>query len=215
MIIFGTRGITTTRGRGQFYCPQCSGDKDFVLKRLRSFFHIYFIPLLPISGKTEFLRCKGCRQDFRTEVLQMDPRVAAIALAEQFQRALRRTISAVVMADGKIDDAEIATAREIVAQVVGLELTPDEVVSELEEATSIGHDAVLADLTDLGPQINDQGKELIVRAAMSIASADGSFDDEERELVGKVAGALGMSPAHVRGLMAESVDEIEAGLTPA
>ena len=43
MIIFGTRGVSSTTGSGRFYCPRCEQERPYHSKRMRRFFTLYFI----------------------------------------------------------------------------------------------------------------------------------------------------------------------------
>ena len=48
-IIFGTRGVTSKKDRGQFQCPQCGSGCEYVHKSVRRFFTLYFIPVIPLD----------------------------------------------------------------------------------------------------------------------------------------------------------------------
>ncbi len=49
MIIFGTRGITYSKGNGEFFCPTCADKKPYKHKRVRRFFDLYFVPIVPLD----------------------------------------------------------------------------------------------------------------------------------------------------------------------
>ena len=200
MIIFGTRGIHTTRERGHFHCPQCGAQQPFRKRRVRSFFHIYFIPLIPISGGTEYIKCDACKGDFQLGVLDYDPQKVADEIDAAFKTAVTSTIVAMVAADGEIEPEEVSRACELVAGVLKIELTPAEVEAQAREALD-GHVPVDAALRNVAPHINEHGKELIVRVAADIAAADGDFAGAEMDLIVRIAGNLGMSEAHVRGIL--------------
>ena len=57
MIIFGTRGVTFTPEKGEFFCPGCCAERSFARKSVRRFFTLYFIPLVPLDklGETKFV----------------------------------------------------------------------------------------------------------------------------------------------------------------
>ncbi|MBO0837911.1 MAG: zinc-ribbon domain-containing protein [Actinobacteria bacterium] len=68
-IIFGSRYYFRTTGQGTFLCPQCQTSQPYRYRRGRRFIHVFFIPLIPISGATEHVKCGGCKTRFRTSVL--------------------------------------------------------------------------------------------------------------------------------------------------
>ena len=49
MIIFGTRGITYRMAAGRFACPSCGPGTGFTHRRVRRFFTLYFIPVIPLD----------------------------------------------------------------------------------------------------------------------------------------------------------------------
>ena len=46
-----------------------------------------------------------------------------------------------------------------------------------------------------------QGKELIVKAAFMVVAADGDLHQKEKELLARLAQALGMTSAHLTGIV--------------
>lgn len=65
MIIFGTRGITTTPEKGDFHCPSCDATQKYGLKRVRRFFTLYFIPLIPLNKLGEYVECVTCKDTYK------------------------------------------------------------------------------------------------------------------------------------------------------
>ncbi len=206
MIIFGTRTIHTTRERGEFHCPACGAKQAFRKRRARSFFHVYFIPLIPVSGGQEYIKCNACKGDFQLAVLEHDPGAAAAALDMAFMKAVVDIVVVIAAADGEIETSEVARAGEIVREITKVDMPPDELYARATEALD-GHVPVDADLRALAPHINEHGKELLVRIALDMAGADGHIDDSEMEVVARIGENLGMSAAHLRGIIATDADE--------
>jgi hypothetical protein len=73
IIIWGSRGVTSTKERGEFYCPQCDALEEYALKQIRPFFTLFFIPIFPIGGGERYVECRGCGGTFREEVLEYEP----------------------------------------------------------------------------------------------------------------------------------------------
>ncbi|PWD49565.1 hypothetical protein C8046_01385 [Serinibacter arcticus] len=72
MIIFGTYVIHRTLGEGHFMCPQCMGVTAYRVRRGRWFFHILFIPLIPMRKTPPHVECRTCRSKFALGVLGPD-----------------------------------------------------------------------------------------------------------------------------------------------
>jgi len=200
MIIFGTRTIRTDRGQGEFFCPQCSGRRAYRLRRVRSFAHVYFIPLFPVSRAQEVVHCAGCQGDFVTAVLEHDPDAETRALREAFAEAVRCVVTAMIAADAEIDPAELTRARQVVHHFTRADFSEADLHARAVEALD-GRVPIDATLRRIAPGINEHGKELLIRVAVDIAASDGDLRDAEIELVERIADNLGMSKAHLRGIL--------------
>ncbi|MEO0606056.1 MAG: TerB family tellurite resistance protein [Myxococcota bacterium] len=201
MIIFGTRGVTYRHNKGRFYCPECGPDMDFKHKHVRRFFTLYFIPVLPLDLLGEYVECVNCHSTFRKDVLEFDPRAAGVAFEAEFHVAIRKVMIKMMLADGQIDDAEVTSVGEIYTQLT------DKPLSEAairDEAVTLETDGQTVEdyVRSVRGQLNDQGKELVLRAALAIAAADDEIADEEAELLVRVGRAMDMTAAHVRGVLA-------------
>jgi len=75
LIIWGTKGVEGVMGSGQFFCPGCSANVPYDHKRIRRFFTLYFIPLIPLGTVQEWVECKQCGGAFETQVLEMQPQL--------------------------------------------------------------------------------------------------------------------------------------------
>jgi DNA-directed RNA polymerase subunit RPC12/RpoP len=69
LIIFGSRSVTGSKGTGTFDCPRCGGDTPYDHKRVRRFFTLYFIPLIPMGTLGEYIECERCGGTYKPEVL--------------------------------------------------------------------------------------------------------------------------------------------------
>ena len=82
LIIWGTKGVEGVKESGQFFCPSCNANVPYDHKRIRRFFTLYFIPLIPLGTLQEWIECKQCGGSFETEVLQMQPQLPAAAIPQ-------------------------------------------------------------------------------------------------------------------------------------
>ncbi|MCA9619183.1 MAG: zinc-ribbon domain-containing protein, partial [Myxococcales bacterium] len=77
LIIYGTRAVEGTKGEGTFWCPDCRGQAPYVHKRLRRFFTLYFIPLIPLGTIEEWVECRQCASTYEPSVLDAGPALMA------------------------------------------------------------------------------------------------------------------------------------------
>lgn len=201
LIIFGTRGVTYTKGQGTFFCPAC-GESEYRIRRVRRFFTLYFIPLIPLDLLGEYVECGSCRDSYKLAVLELAPGPSAAEFEAEFQVVTRRLMALMALADGVVTADEIETVREIYNDLAKKDWSSAEIAEEIEAARGDGRSVEDYTRSVIG-SLNDRGKELALSAALMVAAADGEFHDQERELVGKIGEALEMTPAHVKGVISE------------
>src|SRR5262245_46678539 len=115
-----------------------------------------------------------------------------------------------MLADGVVEDAEVETIQRIYGKLAAKEISRTEIDDEVARARADGRGA--ADwVKTLKGRLNDGGKEVVVKAALCVAAADGQFQKEEREMLGQIATALEMSPAHFKGLLMEMAPTSSSG----
>jgi tellurite resistance protein len=200
MIIWGSRGITSTKGQGDCHCPACGAQSPYKQRSVRRFFTLYFIPLIPLESLGEYVECQNCKGTFNTEILDYDPEQEQREFQAQFHLGVKGVMIRMVLADGDIDDEEVSTVCRLYEQLTGTVLGAAQVH---EEAKSIreSHVGTAQFLSSVAGQLNDPGKEIIVKAAYLVAAADGVFMQQERDMLGEIAGALNMTAAHFKGVI--------------
>jgi tellurite resistance protein len=206
MIIFGSKGITSTTGSGKFYCPSCDDERRYSKKKIRKFFTLYFIPLIPAGTLAEYVECNRCNVCFEPDVLDFDQDEAIEALKGGFNKAMRRAMIEMMLADGVIDADEITTIQDIYEQLSGQKLTMADIKKDIHKAEQqkAGLEKALA---EVAPALNDEGREMVIKATFLVAAADGEFDESEIELLLKIGIGLGMSPAHIKASIDEMMQE--------
>lgn len=202
LIIFGTRGVTYGSGDGEFFCPDCETKRPYSQKRVRRFFTLYFIPLIPLDLLGEYVECKHCTSTYKTGILDFVPGASAEQEEAEFRRAMKRVLVLMMLADGNIDEAEITAVIDILSRLDKRTVGRDEVEAEIRSAKAAPLD-VTEYCKSMAGFLNDHGREMVVRAALAVASADGHFDTTEKEALAKIAGALNLSKAHFSGILAE------------
>lgn len=198
LIIFGTRGVRSASGGGSFHCPTC-GPQSYTHHRVRRFFTLYFIPVIPLDVVGEYVECDVCSSTYHPDVVNYQPERDPHFEAE-FQKAVKRTMVMMCLADGVVDDSEIETIKQVYGRIADREISDEEVSDEIVKAMQEGG-TVRDYLGRVVAQLNDKGKELVVKAAFFVAAADGEFAEEEKALLGEIGSALELRPGHLRQIL--------------
>lgn len=204
LIIFGTRGVTYSFEDGDFSCPACQQRRSYHHRRVRRFFTLYFIPLVPLDLLGEYVECDVCASTFNPDVKHFDPAGEAQAFAAEYQYAIKRVMVLMMMADGVIDDAEVGVIADIYQAITGSPLTEAGVRSEISEAEAAGS-SVAHYLGSMQGKLNHNGKSEVVRAAFMVAAADGVIHDDETALLTQIGDALGLSKNEMRLIIDEQL----------
>jgi uncharacterized tellurite resistance protein B-like protein len=228
IIIFGTRGVRSTVTEGTFVCPQCVSAQHYKHKKVTQFFTLYFIPLIPMGNKGEYVECLGCRNTYITRILQMQPTVditerqakptpvsqpqgqlgAAFAgsagsttstnIEPEKDKVIKKLLIMMILADGKIDNTEIVTFHKVYHESTGQ--TVRDIYKEIDDvkAENKSPHQYLKEVVNV---LNQEGKEAILKASMRIAAADGDIDPSEIRMVENFGKALELRPAEVSAII--------------
>ncbi len=210
IIIYGTYGITYSKGEpGQFHCPQCAVTQAYRHRRVRRFFHIFFIPLIPLNLAGEYVECGQCKGTYKLEVLAMMKGIAAgtqqasqVLPLSEGQRAVRRILAMMLLADGRVEESELTAIIEFLRYAERRDVTRDEVLAEVEAARHQPADIETYCRQVMG-FLNEQGKADVLKAAHVIANADGHVDPAEQHMLERMGVALGMRPQQVSSHLAQ------------
>ena len=195
IVVWGWRTVFRLVGSGVFSCPNCGADRNYERRRAQRFFTFFFIPLIPLKVIGEFIRCTYCKTDFRESVLA---RPTAAQFTDLLQNTVRGVMVNVLRRGGAGHPGATAAAVEeiVTSGAVGY--------SQADLAQDMG--VVPEDLTQLlaalAAQLPEAGREALVRGAVRVAAADGPVDVQERAVIDTVGAALGMTQAHVAGVVA-------------
>ncbi len=187
---------------GTFHCPQCNGARQYTQRKVRRFFTLYFIPLIPLDRLGEYIECNYCHGAFNPQVLQYAPEPAAAREDTQLRTTLNRALLSVLVADGSPTEAARAAALEAMRSTGGdLSLTR----TDLEEMIGPAMKRVTnpaSDVEAIAESLDYSKREALVRAALAIAIADGAMSGAEERQIRAIGRAAGLSDAHVSGIIA-------------
>ena len=200
MIIFGARGVTYTQAKGTFYCPGCDREGvEYKHQRSRRFVTLYYVPLIPLKSLGEYIECQVCQSTYQLGVLKATA-AEHRAFEAEFRQAIKRVMILMLLADGVVADAEIEVIRRIYQRLSSVELPAELLREEVLVAARDGDD-VLAYLERLAPMLNPRGKELVIKSAFLVATADEQFQDKERQLLADIGETLELTTAQVHAIL--------------
>ncbi len=202
-IVYGTKGVTLDLDWGEFACPNCAwARRTYARKSVRRHFTLFFVPLFPVSRAVEFVECQSCGGQFDERVLVEAREVRKVIDRTVFFEDVKRLMVLAAMADGDANDAEIAAIRATYAEVAGKGLSKTDVDRELYLARlARGGLAQYPRRLSGEPEVSD--KEQAIRAMLAVIVADRAMGDDERRFLEDVAAEMGVTPAHLRGIVAE------------
>ncbi len=198
ILIWGFRARGKTVSTGEFFCPRCGADRQYMLQQIRRWFTLFFIPLFPV-GKVlgEQVKCSTCATCFRPDVLQTP---TSAALSDNLRGAMRVSATAMLAAG---DDPTNANARRAAIDAVskaGAEHYDDAWLTN--DLDAIDPSQLPQFLTPLGQGLNEQGKETFVDQVARVGLAAGPLTASETRVLESIGALLGLSAAHLHGIVA-------------
>jgi uncharacterized tellurite resistance protein B-like protein len=201
VIIWGSRGVTSTVRKGTFYCPNCTGERNYELKKVRRFFTLYFIPLIPMGTISEYVQCLACQGAFKDIVLQYNPKAELEAFTTQHHLILRQVLTRMMLIDGPAQPSEIDRVHELYSKTAGSPIPEKEFAADLASTEEGRFD--IGQIERVAVRLTEQGKEDLVKGAVLVGVADGELNDKEKAFLSRLTEKLGVSSAHLRGIIAE------------
>ncbi|WP_327283354.1 MULTISPECIES: TerB family tellurite resistance protein [unclassified Streptomyces] len=214
LMVWGIRTTWNTVGDGEFFCPDCGGDRNYRRRTGRRRFTVLGIPLLPRGQAGPVIECQGCRERFETEVLD---HLTTTRFSAMLRDAVHTVTLAVLAAGGTASRGALEAAVSAVRAAGFQDCTEDQLESLVEAlATDEGRiglydgpeccGAALAielheALEPLGPHLSGPGRESILLQGARIALADGPYTPAEREVLATVGAALRIASDEVTRLL--------------
>lgn len=185
MIIWGSRGITSIIGQHNFHCPRCDQARLGYLKQVRTYFTIYFIPLIPMMVAGRYVECTSCSGSYGEEILGYDPEKER---QETFMQLLRVMITA-ALADGMVDDKELREIQKQYQEMSGFP-APDQVVQKEIELAQNANATLNSYVGTIAGTLSPQGKGLVIKLAFHTMAASGGLQPGHQEQLMKLSETL-------------------------
>ncbi|MGP4002370.1 TerB family tellurite resistance protein [Streptomyces sp. 8N706] len=205
-----------TVGDGEFFCPECGGDRNYRRRAGRRRFALLGVPLLPRGAAGPVVECCSCHDRFGAEALDHPT-------TTRFSAMLRDAVHTVALAVLTAGGAEDRAAREVAVGAVRCagfaDCTGEQLLALVEAlAADTGRlpgcfedglegGTVLAielheALEPLAPHLAPAGREGILLQGARIALADGPYSPAEREALAAVGRALLLGHEETERLLA-------------
>jgi hypothetical protein len=206
LLIWGFKVRFRTLLQGVFFCPSCGGDRQYERKQGRRWFTFFFIPVIPLNNLgEEFVECTTCRQAYKPSVLQM-PTTAT--LSDDLTLATREAVVWLLRSVALVDPASLRVALEVLSTAANRPWGEHELQHDM---ASLEVSGLPARLQSLAGVLNEHGRESFLSSCVRVAAAGGGpINEGQRALLDSIAASLGMTPAHARGVIAQTQEQ--AGL---
>lgn len=192
LLIFGFTVRSRPMEAGKFHCPNEGGDRTYTLREARRWFTVFFVPLLPLKVLGNVVECDSCAAQYDQSTLRMP---TSATMEHGIEVAARSLLGAVAAAD-------TATEKSAVRELESFLGTPAYCAADLVAHARIQNDAQWAEaLTSAGTLLDPAGREGLLMAAARASVSDGQIRDVHRKILTAGGTALGMTPAHIEGVM--------------
>ncbi|MFE0191666.1 TerB family tellurite resistance protein [Streptomyces sp. NPDC058989] len=229
MCVMGVRTSWRTVADGEFFCPDCGGDRNYLRRTGQRRLTVLGVPVLSRGATGPVLECSACHGHFGLDALDHPTTVrfsamlrdavhtitlALLAAGGTSSRAVRATAVDTVRAAGFADCSEDQLLTLLAALAADTGLPPRS--SAALTAGHCGHHGhhgldpcgtALAielheSLEPLAPHLARAGRESLLLQGARIALADGSYTPAEREALTTVGSALMLRPGDTHRLLA-------------
>lgn len=202
MLIWGT---TTTRKRlawGQFYCPNCEIHRQYNLIRVKKWGHLYWIPVLPMDEIGRYIKCMACSSEYNEKVLEYDPIKQRDETIRNINEVFLLSLS-YVTAEISENFPDLAKLRSIVYKHCKLDVPVSEINTTIETVRG-SPQYVRERISAVAESLNEAGKEMFLQAGIESFSSGESLTEKQRQIIVEIGNLLGMSRAHITGVLAEA-----------
>jgi hypothetical protein len=190
-----------------FFCPKEGGDRQGHHGVARRWFTLFWIPLIPLKVLNEYVECETCHTRYDESVLQ---RPTTANLSEVLSNAVRVLTAMIVRVGDQSSDAMRAAAVTDIA-VVTPGYTDDTLASDVAVVDPSRAEEYVHPLAD---GLETAGKERFLADLCRVALAADTITDDQRRLIESTGRAIGLTPAHVSGIVSTVVSASSPAAPP-
>ncbi|MET7637925.1 TerB family tellurite resistance protein [Streptomyces sp. NPDC005438] len=201
----GVRTSWHTLDDGEFFCPDCGGDRNYRRRTGSRRAVLLGLPLVRRGTTGPVVECADCRHHFDEHALE---RPTTARLGAMLRDAVH-TVALVVLAAGdSTDSSPVAAAVESVRAAGFPQCDEEQLIALLAafDAESVEGHAVEAELREtlapLAEELALPGRENLLLRGAHIALADGPYQPAEERALDLIGAALQLPPTEVERLLA-------------
>ena len=198
MIIWGTRGLTSTIEEGAFHCPRCGPDKPFRIVAVNRWFTLYFIPIIPCGEAGRYLECRGCAGTFDQAAKNHDPTAEQARFRSVLGAAMLRAMVALAKADGRTDHRELEVIANVLTQISGEAFEIEDIRVAIDDGDEEPLESVLKQLSS---SLTVDGKVMVIQGLSMVAKADGDVAEGELEVLYQSGTSLGLRRGDIQKII--------------
>jgi hypothetical protein len=205
-LIFGLRAYFRTIGQGTFHCQCCGGDRRYTRRAGRRWFHLFFIPVIPLVSVGEHVMCSTCHTAYHVDVL-------ALPTAAQMQAALPAGLRAAAAAMLRTGDPDSPAARRRAIDTIRRVGPPgyDDAALDGDLAGPAAQaEDTAGPLNRLALQLAVHAREWFLADVVRIGLADGPLSENERHAARQIAADLAMTAAQAHGVISMTEESATA-----
>jgi uncharacterized tellurite resistance protein B-like protein len=128
----------------------------------------------------------------------LDEKSGPVEFLSEKQKAIKKLLILMILADGKVENEEIAAFHKIYKNTTGLVV--NNIYYEIEQVKTENKSARQY-LKEVAHLLNDEGKIEIIQSGMMIAAADGNVDPTELNMLATFGKALGLNNTQVKEII--------------
>ncbi len=206
MSIFGRKGVKTHIRTGTFKCPSCLSTQVYTLKKVTNFHSFLTVPLIRCEEEDPYVECQSCCNKYIPRVLDYDPGTKDQVFLNLYQDALTRTLALIVLTDQTHSLQKKMLMLSMLKKFGGDEMQ----MSDLEvilQRESRSKEMAFEKLLKLKNQMNGNGRNLILKCALTVATVDGPLNEIDLVIITKLAETLGISSQNLVNMLSSSSAE--------
>lgn len=198
-LVWGWRARRKTLETGTFFSPATGADGPYRLVEVRRWFTLFWLPVIPLKVVGTYVECAVTKTLYETRVLDHP---TSATLSEQLTGGARDLVASVASADGAVT----ARQRKVAIEVLGARVGGYDKETLRADVGRVTAEELAARMTFLSGALSEQGKETLIADACRVLQADGEPGSNARKVIEKAGQDLGMSAAHVRGVIDTAVN---------
>ena len=202
-LIWGWRALNSVLSTGTFHCPQCDVDTTYRHLRPRRWFTVFFIPVIPLKELDAFVECDRCKHAFVEAVLS---RQTIQQFEYEVTLARRAALAHLVSASGHPAEADIRAALEFLSTGSSGTYTDRSLWADVSAFADL--ETARTFVRPLAEHMTIDGREEFLRGAIACSQRVAAPAALSGQVLGSLrafAETLGISPAHLAGILQASV----------